>query len=248
MFVSTNFLSINYGVDDAIAKFFVDREPPVNNLYWKDKLLYLRPEAGWLFIPLIADLLYKAGVSKEQVTSKEFVGLLENIGHLSAKHELKILSDDELLNNLVLLTQNNHQNASYYNNLLSFMAGKTDNLFTNLATPFKALHRGDAFLFALCALNFPDDLQTTLVKYWFALISTLLLLDDAQDIESDRHSNDENAFIESGLTPEGLEKIKALAAKNLRFISAINRSMAATLDKKLISISSTQSIQQLLNK
>jgi hypothetical protein len=48
MFVSSNFLAIHYGVNDTIAKFFVDREPPINNLYWKDKLLYLRHE--WLLI------------------------------------------------------------------------------------------------------------------------------------------------------------------------------------------------------
>ena len=39
MFISSAYLSINYGVDDKIATFFVDREPPVNNLYWTGKLI-----------------------------------------------------------------------------------------------------------------------------------------------------------------------------------------------------------------
>ena len=32
MFISTNYLVINYGVDEKIARFFVDSEPPVENL------------------------------------------------------------------------------------------------------------------------------------------------------------------------------------------------------------------------
>ncbi len=56
MFISTGYLGIQYGVDNNIAKFFVDREPPANNLYWKDKYLYLRPSPGYLFIPLIVDI------------------------------------------------------------------------------------------------------------------------------------------------------------------------------------------------
>jgi hypothetical protein len=56
MFVSAGFLGIQYGVDDKIGKFFVDRDPPAENLYWKDKLMYLRVEPGWLFIPLIVEL------------------------------------------------------------------------------------------------------------------------------------------------------------------------------------------------
>ena len=67
MFISTDFLAIKFGVDDAIARFFVDREPPANNLYWKDKLLYLRPAPGYLFIPLIVDLLFKIGIERQQL-------------------------------------------------------------------------------------------------------------------------------------------------------------------------------------
>ena len=36
MFVSADFLIIQYGVHDEIANFFVDREPPENNLYWNN--------------------------------------------------------------------------------------------------------------------------------------------------------------------------------------------------------------------
>ena len=73
MFISTNQLIKKYGIDNKIAGFFVEREPPADNLYWHEKLLYLRPAPGYLFIPLIVDLLYKIGIKREDLLSENFV-------------------------------------------------------------------------------------------------------------------------------------------------------------------------------
>jgi len=102
-------------------------------------------------------------------------------------------------------------------------------------------------LFSLCALNFDDSLQDKIVEHWFALISTLLLLDDAEDIDIDKSTGDENAFIESGLTKEGVEQIKELVMKNLKLISLINRPMALKLDKNYIALLNKPHIHQILN-
>lgn len=248
MFVSANYLGINYGVDDRIARFFVDREPPKDNLYWKDKLMYLRLEPGWLFIPLMVDILYKLGIEREQLLSEEFVTLMEKIGNISAQEELKMISSDEAVAKYVELVGNKCKNTSFYNNLVDFMKGGTSNTFINIPTPFKALHRGDAFLFSLCALNFDDTIQEKIVEHWFALISTLLLLDDAEDIEIDKSSGDENAFLETGFTTDGLDKLKEMVKKNLQMISALNRPMALKLDQKYKSLSTNPHLQQFLNQ
>ncbi len=247
MFVSAGFLGINYGVDDKIAKFFVDREPPKNNLYWKGKLMYLRLEPGWLFIPLIVDLLYKIGLDRDLLLSEEFVGLMEKIGHISAEEELKLIAREEALSKYIELVEANHKNERYYNNLIDFMKGGTNNSFAKLSTPYNSLHRGDAFLFSICALEFDDALQDKIVECWFALISTLLLLDDAEDIETDKRSGDENAFIESGLTKEGIEDLKEMVRKNLRFIDTINRPMALKLDRSFKHLLTLPHIQELVN-
>jgi hypothetical protein len=247
MFVSANFLAINYGVDDAIAKFFVDRQPPANNLYWHEKLMYLRTEPGWLFIPLIVDLLFKAGIDKKQLLSEGFVSLMEQIGHISAEEELKHITKEEAITKYIDLVKHNHKNISFYNNVVDFMKGGHSNLFTSVSTPFKALHRGDAFLFSLCALDFDESLQQKVVQYWFALISTLLLLDDAEDMEVDKTSGDENAFLESGLSKEGIEKVQEMVKQNLQLISGINKVMAIKLDQKFKALSEKPHIQPLLN-
>jgi hypothetical protein len=247
MFVSANFLSINYGIDDTIAKFFVDRQPPANNLYWHEKLMYLRMEPGWLFIPLIVDLLFKAGIDKKQLLSEEFVSLMERIGHISAEEELKHISKEEALKAYINLVENNYKNISFYNNIVDFMRGGQNNPFASISTPFKALHRGDAFLFSLCALEFEESLQQKLVQYWFALISTLLLLDDAEDMEVDKSSGDENAFLESGLSKEGIDKVKGMVKENLQLISGINRIMAIKLDQKFKALTQKSHLQPILN-
>ena len=247
MFVSANYLSINYGVDDKISKFFVDRQPPADNLYWHGKLMYLRPEIGWLFIPLIVDLLFKSGISKQQLLSEEFVGLMEQFGHISAKEELKHITHEQALEKCFALVEGNCKNETYFNNLLDFMKGGHNNFFAQVSTPFKALHRGDAFLFSLCALDIDESIQQEVVQYWFALISTLLLLDDAEDMEIDKSSGDENAFLESNLTKEGIEKIKALVKQNLQIITGINRIMAIKLDQMFVALSEKPHIQPLLN-
>lgn len=248
MFISSGFLGIQYGVDDKIAKFFADREPPKDNLYWKDKLMYLRPEPGWLFIPLIVDLLYKCGIDREQLLSPKFVGLMEDIGHISAQEETRQISHEQAIRLCIDLVKNDHADEQYYLHLVDFINAGTNNPFTQLTTPFKALHRGDYFLFALCALNFEPGLETKLVQYWFALISTLLLLDDADDLNDDKINGDPNAFVESGLHKEGIESIKQLVSSNLKLISILNRSMAARLDTSFVSLQTIPYINQLLNQ
>lgn len=248
MFVSADFLAIQYGVDDKIARFFADREPPVDNLYWKGKSLYLRFETGWIFIPLIVDLLFKCGISREQLLSEKFIGLMEKIGHISALEETKQVSANEALEQCIELVKYDFENASYFKNLVNFMQGETINPFAKLASPFKALHRGDLFLFSLCALKFDDSLQEKLVSYWFALISILLLLDDADDMEQDKISGDPNAFLESGLTKEGINSIVEMVQNNLNHISTLNKTMALKLDKGYIALTKLPHIIQLLNQ
>ena len=229
MFISTSFLEINYGVDGKIAQFFVDREPPADNLYWHGKLLYLRPAPGYLFIPLIVDLLYKLGIDRSQLLSEEFAATMEQVGHISALEETKQISDEEAIKKCGELVKNTCRNKDWYNNLVDYLNGMSSNFFTALSVPFKALQRGDLFLFAVCALQFPKELYEKIAEQWFALISTLLLLDDAEDIKADKETGDENAFLESGMTAEGFKKVEELVNSSLTKIGSLNPAMAMQL-------------------
>lgn len=232
MFISSSFLAINYGVDDKIARFFVDREPPAGNLYWKGKLLYLRPAPGYLFIPLIVDLLYRLGFDRQQLLSEEFVATMEQVGHISALEETKQMSGKEAIKKCAELVEDTYKNKNWFDNLIDYFNRETTNFFSSLSSPFKALHRGDVFLFAVCALKFPDELNEKIAEQWFALITTLLLLDDAEDIKADEKTGDANAFLESGLNDEGIRKIKKLVSQNLEKIKILNPAMAFQLNSQ----------------
>ncbi len=229
MFISSAFLEINYGVDNQIARFFVDREPPADNLYWKEKLLYLRPAPGYLFIPLIVDLLYRLGIDRQQLLSEQFVATMEQVGHISALEETEQITNNEAIKKSSELVKDLCSDKEWYNNLVDYLSNKNNNFFSNLSVPFKSLQRGDLFLFSICALSFPVELNEKIAEQWFALISTLLLLDDAEDIEADKETGDENAFIESGLNAAGIKKVEELAEKNIRQISFLNTAMSIQL-------------------
>jgi hypothetical protein len=194
MFVSANYLAIQFGVNDTIAKFFVDREPPINNLYWKDKLLYLRNEPGYLFIPIIVDTLNKLGIDRSILLDKDYIDTLEAIGHIAGLHEAEQITSEEAIVQCIALTKDKVQNQYFYTALLSYMKGETNNFIAPLCTPFKALHRGDIFLFSLAVLKFDDEASEKIVQFWFAIITSFLMLDDADDLEKDRLYNRRKRF------------------------------------------------------
>lgn len=229
MFISSSFLEINYGVDDKIARFFVDREPPEENLYWKDKLLYLRPAPGYLFIPLIVDLLFRLKIDRTELLSDPFIGTMEQIGHFSALEETGQITEDEAIETSLRLVENDTKNEHWHHNLVNYFHNKKESFLWKLCAPFQALRRGDLFLFSLNVLSFDAEMNEKIAEQWFALIGVLLLMDDFEDIEVDKQTGDKNAFIESGLNAEGFGKIKELAAKSLSTISSLNPAMALQL-------------------
>ncbi|HEX8356047.1 MAG TPA: hypothetical protein VF610_01480 [Segetibacter sp.] len=248
MFISSSYLSKNYGVDEQIARFFVDREPPENNLYWEGKLLYVRPAPGYLFIPLIVDLLFKLGIEKKQLLSEEFVGNMEQIGHISALEETKQIDKDEAIRLCYNLVKDNCRNEVWLQNVNEYFSKTAENFITSSVTPFTALHRGDAFLFSVCALTLPHEIMEKVVEQWFALITTVLLLDDAEDIKSDRENGEENAFLQSGLHQEGIANIMNVLKKSLQTIDTLNPFMAKELDDQFKNLLKKPHIVQVLNQ
>src|SRR3954464_6567043 len=120
MFLSAKQLINNYGLDEQISKFFVDREPPKDNLYWHEKLLYLRPAPGYIFIPLIVDLYAKLGIDREQLLSEEFVSTMEQIGHISALEETTQITVEEAIEKGAALVQASCKDKEWFSDLVDF--------------------------------------------------------------------------------------------------------------------------------
>lgn len=248
MFVSADYLIMQYGVHDEIAHFFVDREPPPNNLYWKNKLMYLRPEPGYLFIPVIVDTLNRIGIDRKILLGNEYITLLEQIGHIAALEETNQITKHEAIKQCIDLTKNRSVNKYFYDALLKYMQGDTNNFIQEMLLPFNALHRGDIFLFSVSILDFDDAMAKKIIAYWFTVIASFLMLDDAQDIEHDKKNNDENTFVQSGLDKAGIERIKNFLGQLLITLKTFNKPLARTIDNQFVKISEQPHIQQYLNK
>jgi len=245
MFLTAHSLVQEFGIDENIAKFFVDREPPKDNLYWKDKLLYIRPQPGYIFLPLIVDLFYKSGIPVNELLSEKFISVLEQIGHYAAQEEFDLITKQEAIEACKKIVSDISDHV-FLQEVTSYL-DDNPNTISTLTTPFKALHRGDLFLYSLGVLPCDEQKRLQLVETWFALISTLLLLDDSEDYDADLKNGDENAFIESGANQEGFDKIKALLAKNLNHLTSINAAMANGLHQKFIALADKPGIKEYLN-
>ncbi len=246
MFLTALTLEIEYGIDAKIAKFFVDREPPADNLYWKDKLLYLRPSPGYIFIPMIVELYYRSGLSLKALLDGFFVETLEDILDQTARQEFGLISEKEMIENCIRLVEARAENKQFLNDLVDYFRNSKGPL-GSCAPAFKALRRGDVFLFSLCVLHVDENRLMELAKTWFALISVLLLMDDAEDYMEDLEAGEDNTFIESGSSKEGFNSIQELLRECLKQVASLNPTMAHTLHQKLASMSDKPGIKEYLN-
>jgi hypothetical protein len=99
--------------------------------------MYLRPEPGYLFIPVIVDTLNRIGISRKILLDDNYINLLEQIGHIAALEEANIINKEEAIDKCIVLTKEKAVNKNYYNALLDYMNGGTTNFISKLVLPFK---------------------------------------------------------------------------------------------------------------
>ena len=82
MVITSRKLQDQLGVNSRIADYFANERPvPVNNLFWKNKRIYISGGFGFLTIPLAFDLIHKSGVPLELLLNDEHVSSMEKGFH-----------------------------------------------------------------------------------------------------------------------------------------------------------------------
>ena len=76
MFISVGQFEYHMGVNKTIARFFVDRKPPENNIFWEGKLLYIGFGNGYVSIPVFFFFLFSISVPLETLLDDEHIGLV----------------------------------------------------------------------------------------------------------------------------------------------------------------------------
>lgn len=248
MFTSKDDLKLDYGVDMEIGKFLVDRRVPADNLYWKDRLLYIVPMPGYLFIPLYIDIQFRLGLSKEQLLSEDHLQLVEAILHSAAKLEGETIDFEEHIAECIALTEPVNRNPELLQDLRYYFGGEIQKSTVHLGARYPSLNRADAYLFSLCIFEFDQDVKTALVNAWYALISYYLMIDDLDDLEADYIHQEENAVIEAGLDDNGAKSIEAVFDKCFSTMNEINPVLANHIDYKRQVINVKQKMNDFLAK
>ena len=246
LYTSKQYLQNAMGVEAEIAAFFVDRNVPAQNMYWKDKYLYVAKGTGFLFIPLFYDLMYRVGLTKDIVLDEDFVRLTENILHSAALHEYELIGFDEHLNNCRELLANKVVNLNLYTDLLQYF-GNDSLPYNYLGTFSKALNRGDTYLFALCSLNIPLHLTHKIVELWYILVPSFLLMDDIMDLEKDRIKNEENSINDFGSKERGVSNAISFLADRFAKLKGVNGKLGAYFEGSLQRKLETPYLKSLLN-
>lgn len=229
MFTSKRELTENMGVDPDIAAFFVDRPVPKDNKYWVGRYLYVARGTGYLFIPLFFDLQLRVGVPKEILLQENYVQLMENILDVAAKQERNELDMESHLQQIQALVQNRSVQPALLQKLNNYFKSHPHLPLENLGTDNPAMNRGDALLYLLTVLPGPEQMINTIIRYWYLLVPSFLLMDDVTDLHEDQEKQEENALSVYGYDAEGVKRAIHLLETNFQELSAINPRLAETL-------------------
>jgi hypothetical protein len=220
-------LQDRWGIDSEIADYFANqRKVPDNNLFWKNKRIYISGGFGFLTIPLMFDLKYKLGVSKQELLNNNHVSLMEEGFDQLKRYEAEEISFTSFLTACKKILDGNIKQHHLAKDLFAVLAGELPTYF-QFETTHQSLARSDSFLFTLVDLNVTDEWISIFLPYWYALARPILLFDDFKDLQEDRQSaNKENAIIELGNNAAGIKAAYELGVKDLEKLETINAPLA----------------------
>jgi hypothetical protein len=232
MFVSVKFLQQQLGVDPAIARFFVDRKVPQDNAFWTNRLLYVGRGNGFMFIPLYYDLLFRLGIPQDRLLAEPHVQFMERIMHHATRVEKREMTFGVQLGEIKKFLGYKGTDQAFYEGLVCYLQQDPIEPLGILGKPWRALNRGDAFLFILCDLPLGPGQITDAVRYWYALITSFLLMDDIYDYPMDKQQQEENSIIELGDGELGFMRAFDILEENQKILQEINPLLSKDLNRQ----------------
>ena len=234
MFLSKDDLKLAYGVDMLIGEAFVNRAVPEENLYWKNRKIYLPGAPGYTFLPIFTDLLLRCGALREQLTEEWLFQLSEAILHSAALLEYQQISWEEHVDEVIDIVAPRVFNLPLFEELKSYARHKipVKSGFARLGTEFPSLNRADSYLFILTTIKGTSLHIDKALRSWYALITYFLILDDLADIKQDLMTGEENVLIDAGLNDGGVAKIEQMIDESILHMHLVNPVMANRIEHK----------------
>jgi hypothetical protein len=247
MVITSGILESRLGIDKRIADYFANqRAIPSDNLFWKDKRIYLSMGFGFLTIPFAFDLMYKKGIDLNLLLHDDHVSLMEAGFDKLKKYEMGIMSYEVFIRECNTLLKGKVRQINLASDLFAIFSGSAPIHF-QFENKHKALARSDFFLFTLVDLALNDEWVAEFLPYWYAVARPILLLDDFRDIEEDRISGEENTIIEMGDNKAAVAQAYSSGKKDLELLSSVNSALADFIQELLDDSLHYAPIQQLMS-
>lgn len=234
MFLTKDDLKLSYGVDLTIGKAYVDRPVPENNLYWRDRKIYLPGASGYIFMPIYADLLRRSGADTQFLVSEAFMSINEQILHSAAQLEHQQINWKDHVEACLSIVAPHVKRQSLFEELSHYLRLSKPIKITGsrLGTSFPSLNRADSYLLSIvCIANHQFDEQRA-IDGWYAMITYFLLMDDLADIREDLLHGEENVILDAGLDQAGIQQIEAMMNEGIEKLYLINPVLANRIEHK----------------
>ncbi len=226
MFISATQLNRGMGVDMNIARFFVDRDPPKNNSFWKDRLLYIGFGNGYVSIPVYYDLLFRIGITLDQLLSEDHILLMEQIMHWAILQEREEISMQEEMIAIRELLKDRVKDQKYFDGLNTYLDQPILKPMGSFGLKNPALNRADVFLYVLCDLDLTENQRELAIKFWYALHPTYLIIDDLRDYEKDKQDGEENVLMEWNDKSARFHYAMDMVKSNCKILQRVNPVLA----------------------
>ena len=234
------------GIDSKIADFFANERPvPVNNRFWERKRIYLSAGFGFLTIPFVFDLMYKAGIPREVLLDHQHVNLMEQGFDRLKRYELGELSREQFIQECMSLLEGRIRQQHLAVDLAAVLTGAPARYFS-FETTYPALARSDFFLFTLVDLDISDEWVQRFLPYWYSIARPILLLDDFKDLVQDRLLKEENTIIELGNDKAAIEAAFQLGLSDASYLGALNPLLAKRVEGYLNEAMMLRHIREIL--
>lgn len=226
MVITARKLESEMGVNSEIAHYFAnERKVPIDNLFWKNKRIYISMGFGYLTIPLMFDLVHKSGVPIEMLLRDEHVTLMEKGFDKLKRYENNEINFPEFLSACKQLVQDKVKQPHLAADLFATFSGKEAQYF-RFETKHKALARSDSFLLTIVDLDLTDEWVHSFLPIWYSLARPILLLDDFKDLVEDRINLEENTIIELGDNGKAVAEAYDLGMADVEILSKVNPQLA----------------------
>jgi hypothetical protein len=248
MVITSKILQDRFGISKEIADYFAnERAVPADNLFWKNKRIYLSIGFGFLTIPFAFDLMYKRGIPLSILLEDAHISRMEAGFDRLKRYESGYIDKMSFLKECSALLENFILQKHLAEDLWAIFSGKQPRFF-DFETKHPALARSDFFLFTLTDLELKDSWVAQFLPYWYALARPILLLDDFKDLPEDIELRDENTILDLGGNKEAVLKAYDLGRADLHKLSEINPVLAAGMEVFLNETEAYPHILKLLNQ